>query len=90
MKTIRVFISGTVQGMLFKKHIEEQARLMGVRGYVRSMQDGRLEAVFEGLDDRVLQMIEICKAGNAHAKIRDVELKPLNHQGFEGFSIMKL
>ena len=48
MKSVRVHISGTVQGVMFRKFIEEQANLIGVRGFVRNTDDGRVEAVIEG------------------------------------------
>ena len=90
MKSVRVHISGTVQGVMFRKFIEEQANLIGVRGFVRNLGDGRIEVIMEATDDKVNHMIEICKQGNVHAKIRDVEVFPIKYQGFEGFKISKL
>lgn len=90
MKTLRVYISGTVQGVLFRRFIEDNAKSIGARGYVRNMDDGRVEAVFEGKDERVLQMIEICKKGNPHSQIRQIEIHPIPFQGFEGFKILRI
>ncbi len=90
MKTLRVYISGTVQGVLFRKFIEENANRIGVRGFVRNLEDGKVEVVMEGKDEKVMEMLEICKQGNPHSKIRQVEIKELSFQGFEGFKIMRL
>jgi acylphosphatase len=90
MKTLRLYISGTVQGVIFRKFIEENANRIGVRGYVRNLDDGRVEVVIEGVDDRVLEMVEICKKGNIHSKIREVQIQEIPHQGFIGFKIMRL
>lgn len=90
MKTLRVIISGTVQGVLFRKFIEENANRIGVRGYVRNLEDGRVEVVMEGIDSKVMEMLEICKTGNPHSQIRGVEVRELSFQGFEGFKIMRL
>ena len=40
MKTLRIFISGTVQGVMFRKFIEDEANKIGVRGFVRNTEDG--------------------------------------------------
>jgi acylphosphatase len=90
MKTLRVYITGTVQGVLFRKFIEETANRIGVRGYVRNLEDGRVEVVMEGVDEKVNEMLEICKRGSPHSKIREVEIKELTNQGFVGFKILRI
>ncbi len=90
MKTLRLRISGTVQGVLFRKFVEENANRTRVRGFVRNLEDGRVEVFLEGLDDNVLEMLEVCKRGNPHSQIREIELKEIPHQGFEGFKIMRI
>ena len=90
MKTLRVYISGTVQGVMFRKFIEEQANKIGVRGFVRNTSDGRVEVLIEGTDDKVLQMLELCKSGTSHAQVRNVEFHEIKNQGFDGFKIMRL
>ena len=90
MKTLRLYISGTVQGVLFRKFIDENAKRIGIRGYVRNLNDGRVEVVMEGTDDKVMEMLEICKKGNPHSKIREIEMKELTNQSFQGFNIMRI
>ncbi len=90
MKTLRLYISGTVQGVLFRKFIEENANRLGVRGFVRNLDDGRVEAVLEGLDPKVLEMLEICKKGNPHSQIREIQMREIPHQGFVGFKILRI
>jgi acylphosphatase len=90
MKTLRIFISGTVQGILFRKFIEEQANKIGIRGYVRNLDDGRVETVIEGTEDKIAEMVEICKKGNPHSQIRSIEIMPITHQGFIGFKILRI
>lgn len=90
MKTLRVYISGTVQGVLFRKYLEDEAKKIGVRGFVRNMEDGRVELVMEGIDEKVAAMLGICKAGTKHAQVKDVQVSEIRYQGFEGFRISKL
>ncbi len=70
-----MWISGRVQGVFFRYHTEQLARRLGVRGWVRNLPDGRVEAVFEGTKDRVDQMIEFCHRGPPAAVVRRVDVK---------------
>lgn len=90
MKSLRVYISGTVQGVMFRKYIEEQANRIGVRGFVRNTEDGKVEVVMEGTDDKINEMLDVCRKGTAHAVVRDVQVSPIRYQGFKGFNISKL
>ena len=90
MKTLRVYISGTVQGVLFRKFIEENANRIGIRGFVRNLDDGRIEVVIEGTEDKINEMLEICKTGSLHSKIREIRFQEIPNQSFVGFKIMRL
>ena len=91
MKTLRVYISGTVQGVFFRKFIEDTANMLGIRGFVRNLEDGRVEVVIEGREDKIERMLRACRGeGYAHAQIKNVEVQDLKYQGFEGFKITRL
>jgi len=67
-----VFISGFVQGVLFRHETSERARRRNLTGWVRNLPDGRVEAVFEGEKDDVESMIAFCRKGPLGAIVRDV------------------
>ena len=90
MKTLRIWISGTVQGVMFRKFIEDEANKIGIRGFVRNMEDGRVEVVAEGIDERVNAMLEICKRGTVHAAVKEVQVQEIKNQGFVGFKIFRI
>jgi acylphosphatase len=90
MKTLRLIITGTVQGVLFRKYIEENANKIGIRGYIRNLEDGRVEVVIEGTEDKIEPMIDICKKGSPHSQVRQVEMMTLPNQSFKDFRIMRI
>ena len=51
MLRARVIVSGRVQGVWFRETCKRHAVELGVTGWVRNREDGRVEAVFEGLDE---------------------------------------
>ena len=89
-KSIRLFLTGSVQGLFFRQFIKENADKYDVRGYVRNLEDGRVEVFLEGNSDEVDSMIAICKRGPKHANIRNVEEKEERFQGFKEFKVMRL
>lgn len=90
MKTIRIYITGSVQGVFFRKFLEDKAKELNVRGFCRNLEDGRIEVVAEGRDERVNEMLEACKKGSPHSDVKNIDFQELRHQGFEGFRVMKL
>ena len=90
MKTIRIYITGSVQGVFFRKFLEDKANELNVRGFCRNREDGKVEVVAEGRDEKVNEMLEACKQGPQHAEIKDIQIQELRHQGFKGFRVMKL
>lgn len=82
-----VFVSGRVQGVYFRATTRDRAREQGVAGWVRNLDDGRVEAVFEGAKDDVEEMVEWCEEGSAQARVDDVAVECEPPEGIEGFSV---
>ena len=89
MKTLRIFISGLVQGIFFRDFIREQAENLGLKGYVRNLDDNRVEVVVEGDNNEVNKMLELCKKGPKESKVRDIEIEKIENKGFEDFKILR-
>jgi acylphosphatase len=69
----RAVVAGRVQGVYFRQSTELQARATGVAGWVRNLDDGRVEAVFEGTREAVETMLEYVSHGPTHASVDSVE-----------------
>jgi len=69
-----VFVSGLVQGVFFRQKSKQQAESHGVRGWVRNLDDGRVEAVFEGAEADVKALVDFCRTGPRGAQITNVEV----------------
>ncbi len=82
-----VFVSGTVQGVYYRANTRDTARDKGVDGWVKNLDDGRVEAVFEGPEKEVESMIEWCHTGSPAAEVEDVEAEYEEPQGEDGFEV---
>jgi len=89
-KAIRLYITGTVQGVFFRAFIKENAERYNVKGFVRNLEDGRIEVFLEGNSEEVNRMIEICKKGPKHSQIRKVQEKPERLQDFKTFKVLHI
>ena len=89
-KSIRLYITGSVQGVFFRQFIKDNADKNKVRGYVRNLEDGRIEIFLEGNLENVDNMIQICKRGPSHSQIRSVQEKPESFQSFKEFKILRI
>jgi len=84
-----VFVSGTVQGVYYRATTRERADEHGVGGWVRNLDDGRVEAVFEGPADAVESMVEWCRDGSPAATVADVDVTYEDPEGVETFDIRR-
>ena len=89
-KSKRIFIKGSVQGVFFRQFIKDNADKNNIKGYVRNLEDGRVEIFLEGDVDSIDKMTAICKRGPQHAQIRSVEEKDETFQDFKEFKILRL
>lgn len=72
MHQAHVFISGIVQGVGYRYFVKENATKLGLKGWVRNAKDGRVEAVFQGEEKVIEQLIELCKEGPYLAEVNEV------------------
>jgi acylphosphatase len=70
-----VLISGRVQGDFYRASAQQEAMRLGLAGEIRNLPDGRVEAVVEGLRDRVEDFIEWCKRGPPSAEVENVRVR---------------
>ncbi|HHI97894.1 MAG TPA: acylphosphatase [Thermodesulfatator atlanticus] len=87
-KRVHVYISGKVQGVWFRAYTKEEADRLGVKGWVRNLPDGRVEAVFEGDEKAVDAMVAWCYEGSPMARVENVEVIEEPYKGeFTDFQI---
>lgn len=75
MKTrAHVFVTGRVQGVFFRSETKRNADRHDVKGWVRNLPDGRVEAVFEGEKEAVQTLIAFCEHGPSYAEVTGVDV----------------
>lgn len=74
IRKAQVFISGFVQGVGFRQFVKKSAEETQVKGWVRNLEDGRVEAVLQGEIEDIEKMILLCRKGPFLAEIKSVDV----------------
>jgi len=86
-KRVHVYVTGRVQGVYYRATTRDEATERGVDGWVRNLDDGRVEAVFEGDPDAVEEMVDFCYEGTEMADVSTVDVTEEEPEGLEGFEV---
>jgi len=84
-KTVRVVISGRVQGVWYRSWTVQEAEKRGLDGWVRNRTDGTVEAVFHGPAQAVDEMLGVCFDGPPAADVSNVTAVPCEQPVGPGF-----
>jgi acylphosphatase len=77
----KFLISGLVQGVGFRYFAQRSAARHQVRGYVRNLEDGRVEAFVEGPPKSVEEFKHDLAAGPSYSKVEHLEETVLEPSG---------
>ncbi len=87
MKHILVEISGNVQGVFFRRNTKIKADSLNLKGYVKNLSNGNVEALFEGEDDSIKKIIEYLK-NPSFTKVNSLKIKEkTNQKSYDNFEI---
>ncbi|HEX7900909.1 MAG TPA: acylphosphatase [Planctomycetota bacterium] len=89
MDRARLLISGRVQGVGYRASTHWAAKKIGgLTGWVRNLDDGRVEAVVEGPRDKIEELVAWAHQGPPAARVSDVEVawEPATGE-FKGFDV---
>jgi len=86
MKRIHILVSGRVQRVFFRRGAVKVAGKLGLLGWVKNLNDGRVEIVAEGSKEKLMCFIEWLKKGPLIAKVTDIVIKEESPSGkFDSF-----
>ena len=78
--TKHLFISGRVQGVGFRYFTQKNASALGLKGWVKNLPDGRVEAMVSGSSEKVDELIKKCKDGPPSAYVEDMQVETIEHK----------
>ena len=88
MKAVRFLVGGTVQGVWFRASTRDQAQALGLRGFARNLDDGRVEVLAIGDGEAIEQLALWLHNGPPRARVEELERMDADaHEAGSGFEV---
>lgn len=71
----RIKVFGVVQGVGFRAYVRREARSLGLRGYVKNLEDGSVEIVAVGLREALEGLIVRLKAARPPIRVTSLSVR---------------
>ena len=84
---LHLIIKGRVQGVFFRSETRELANKHNVSGWIRNNTDGSVEAVFEGSEESLKELLMWCEEGPSGARVEHIEINWEREKGIIGFEV---
>src|SRR4249920_1102242 len=87
---VHLKISGRVQGVYFRASTAEEARRLGVTGWVMNCRDSSVEVMAEGEREQLEELIRWCHGGPPGAQVKEVRVEwEVSKEEFQSFFIKR-
>lgn len=88
-KTIRIDITGKVQGVYYRQSTLQKAITLGLQGEVWNNKDGSVSVVATGNEPALDELVIWCRQGPSRAVVHSVTVTETPYQSFTGFTIVR-
>jgi acylphosphatase len=89
MKCAHLVVSGRVQGVSFRANVRNKANELDLKGYVKNLENGDVEVVAEGNEEKIKEFIDFIKKGPGIAKVTNVKMRHKEPENFKNFEIRR-
>jgi len=89
MKTVRLIITGRVQGVFFRASAKDVADRLGIKGWAKNLPDRNVEIAATAPDELIQQFIKWCQQGPPRAIVNNVIVEEVGLEEFIGFRILR-
>ncbi len=89
MKSLKIIVSGRVQGVFYRASTKAVADQMGVKGIIKNQMDGSVYLEAEGDENVMDDFIDWCKYGPDDARVDDVLIEEIEAKNYRNFDVLK-
>ncbi|MFZ5811985.1 MAG: acylphosphatase [Thermodesulfobacteriota bacterium] len=87
-KSLHCIVTGKVQGVFFRSFVQEHADSLGLTGWVRNLQEGKVEVLAQGSEENLKTLKERLLQGPPLAQVHNVEANWTEYdKSYHGFEI---
>ena len=88
MKCTRLIVSGRVQGVFFRANVRNKAVELGLKGYAKNLENGDVEVVAEGNEEKIKELVDYIKKGPGISSVTGIQVKHKEPENFKSFEII--
>ncbi|WP_163327725.1 acylphosphatase [Desulfurobacterium thermolithotrophum] len=89
MKALHAIISGRVQGVGYRAFTKNKAKLLGLKGFVKNLPDGRVEVYAEGEEEKLYKLLNYLREGFLLSNVVDIKFQLLEaRRNYADFNII--
>ena len=86
MKQVHLLISGFVQGVGYRAFVHNNAKKLGLAGWVRNLSDNRVEVVAQGEEGKIKELVQTCEKGPFLSEVKSISIEwQETREKFESF-----
>ena len=87
MKTTHITAKGKVQGVFFRANVQKKAEELGLKGYVRNLPNGDVEAVAQGVAEHVQQLVAFMESSPGASRVEQINTKEREEGAYSAFEV---
>ena len=87
MRTVEIEVFGKVQGVFFRASVLNEAKKLGLAGWVKNLPNGNVLIECQGEEALVDQLVDFCKSGPEHAVVSGLRVRMIQEKTYGSFSI---
>ncbi|BCU68452.1 acylphosphatase [Sulfolobales archaeon HS-7] len=89
LRRLKAKVYGNVQGVGFRHFVYTRAKVLGLTGYAKNLDDGSVEVIAEGHEEALTKLLEYLKQGPITAQVEKVDFELDQYMGeFDDFYTM--
>ena len=88
MNCTHLIVSGRVQGVFFRANVRSKANELSLKGYAKNLENGNVEVVAQGDEEKIKELIDFIKKWPGIAKVTDMKIKHKEPENFKNFEIL--
>ena len=89
MPTVHLIVEGKVQGVFFRVTAKKVADRLNLTGWIRNTDEGNVEAVVSGPEQKLSEFIQWCRMGPEKALVNKLDFEYIEGKEFEAFIVVR-
>lgn len=87
-KSMQCIVTGKVQGVMFRAWTHDHAKNLGLKGWVRNIDEGKVEVLLQGDEDSMKELKKRLLAGSPLSHVDDLKCTMIDYdKAYDDFEI---